>query len=106
MRCACSRMIPETIRCQTDFSPQHFAFCNMIYHLKFVLPKLLFSCLVQKWKIPDMVHKDVAEDRQIRVHGSDFAILGSKGSTEALEGSRRSKLRDLVGYLMGYELPF
>lgn len=53
--------------------------------MQFVLPKLLFPRLVEKRKIANMVHEDVAEDGKLRIQRGDFAIVGLEGGAESSE---------------------
>lgn len=74
------------------------------YHLQPILPKLLLPRLVEKWKLADMVDKDVAQDRQLRVERRHLAILGPEGGAEAPQRRRRVELCDFPFDLLRDEL--
>lgn len=74
------------------------------YHLQPILPKLLLPRLVEKWKLADMVDKDVAQNRQLRVERRHLAILGSEGGAKAPQRRRRVELCDFPLDLLRYEL--
>lgn len=72
--------------------------------MKSVLPKLLFLRLVEKGKVADMVHKDVAEDGELRVDRGDFAEGTAERGSKALKGGGRVELCNLKVDLLGNEL--
>jgi hypothetical protein len=74
------------------------------YHLQPILPKILLPCLVEKWKLADMVDKDVAQNRQLRVERRYLAILGPEGGAEAPQRRRRVELCDFPLDLLRDEL--
>jgi hypothetical protein len=61
MICAYWRRTRGTVEpISTDFP---FNIHRLTYHLQLVLPKLLLPRLVEEWEIPNMIDKDVPEDR-------------------------------------------
>ena len=53
-----------------------------------------------------MMHKDISQDRQIRIEGGDFTKLRSKRRTESLEGGWGVELSDFEFDLLGNEFTF
>lgn len=74
------------------------------YDLQLFLPELLLLRLIEKRKLPNMVHKDIPQNRQLRVQRADLAKVGFKGGAEALECGGRVELCNLVLDLLGYQL--
>jgi hypothetical protein len=74
------------------------------YDLQLFLPKLLLLRLIQKRKLSDMMHKDIPQDRQLRVQRTYFAKVGFERRAEALECGGGVELCDLVLDLLGYQL--
>jgi hypothetical protein len=48
---------------------------DITHDLKLILPKLLLSRLVQKWKVANMVDKDVPQNGELGFLGRHFALL-------------------------------
>lgn len=67
--------------------------------LKFVLPELFLSSLVQEREITNMVDKDVTQNGQFRIFRGNFTLRRAKGSAEALQSSRRGKVCNLKANL-------
>lgn len=54
--------------------------------MQLVLPEFLFTGLVEKGEVTDMVDKDVSQKGQLGFLRGDLAVFGSERGTEALEG--------------------
>ena len=74
------------------------------HHLQFVLPELLLLRLIQKRELADMMHKDISQNRQLRVKRADLAKLGLEGGAETLECGGGVELSDFLLDLLGDEL--
>lgn len=70
------------------------------YHLQLILPKLLLPSLIKKREIADVVDKDVAQDRELRIFGGDLAVVGLEGGSEAAQGRWGVELVDLPSHLL------
>lgn len=77
---------------------------NETHHLQLILPELLLVCLVEKWEVANMVDEDVPQDRQLRIHGRDLAVLRSKGRTESLQRGGGVQFENFAADLTGDEL--
>jgi hypothetical protein len=74
------------------------------YHLQFVLPKLLLLGLVEKREVAHMVNEYEAQQRELRVLGSNLAGVGAEGRAKALEGGGRREFGDFILCLARDEL--
>lgn len=90
----------------TPSVPLHPVHLNITHHLQPVLPEFLLSRFIQERKFANMVHEDIPQYGQVRVHRRHLAKFRLERGTKSLKGRWGVELGNLGFNLLGDEFAF